>query len=139
MTDVRTYQLAKTNRQRRRAVGAAVFSNQAWREIGRSLGLSRRELQIVRGVLNDRTEFAIAADLGISQHTVHTHFDRLHRKLGVTDRVGVVVRVMAEFLALTVVPGTVLPSICANRAAGRCPLLNRELRRAPAPPPTRNA
>ena len=139
MTDVRTYQLAKTNRQRRRAVGAAVFSNQAWREIGRSLGLSRRELQIVRGVLNDRTEFAIAADLGISQHTVHTHFDRLHRKLNVTDRVGVVVRVMAEFLALTVVPGTVLPSICANRAAGRCPLLNRELRHAPAPPPTRNA
>ena len=99
-----------------------MFSHRAWREIARSLKLSARELQIVRGVFNDHTDVAIAADLGISPHTVHTHFDRLHHKLAVADRVELVVRVMNEFLLLTVAPENTLPSICANRAAGRCPL-----------------
>jgi DNA-binding CsgD family transcriptional regulator len=111
--------------------GAAIFSRQAWAEIGRSLQLSGRELQIVRGVFNDQTEFAIAADLGISPHTVHTHIERLHRKLGVPDRVKLVVRVMDEFLARTIAPGSDLPSICANRAAGRCPLLMEVSKRLP--------
>ena len=99
-----------------------MFSEQAWLEIARSLRLSPRELQIVRGVFDDHTEFAIAADLGISPHTVHTHIDRLHHKLAVVDRVTLILRVMDEFLALTLAPGSVLPSICPNRAAGRCPL-----------------
>jgi DNA-binding CsgD family transcriptional regulator len=102
-----------------------MLSEQAWIEIARSLVLSPRELEIVRGVFDDRTEFALAADLGISPHTVHTHIERLHQKLGVTDRVEVVMRIMQEFIALTVAPGTVLPSICANRAAGCCPLLKK--------------
>jgi DNA-binding CsgD family transcriptional regulator len=99
-----------------------MLSEQAWSEIGRSLKLSGRELQILRGVFDDRTEFAIAADLGISPHTVHSHFNRLHRKLAVTDRAELILCVIGQFLALTVAPGTALPSICANRAAGRCPL-----------------
>jgi DNA-binding CsgD family transcriptional regulator len=99
-----------------------MFSEQAWAEIGRSLKLSARELQIVRAVFDDRTESAIAADLGISPHTVHSHFERLHYKLAVADRVELIVRVMDEFLALTAAPESTLPSICANRTAGRCPL-----------------
>jgi len=109
-------------RPRSRPLGAAMFSDRAWREIARSLKLSARELQIVRGVFDDRIDGAIAADLGISRHTVHTHFHRIHHKLAVADRVRLVVRVMDEFLALTVAPESTLPSICANRAAGRCPL-----------------
>lgn len=102
--------------------GAAMFSEQAWREIARSLQLSRRELQVVCGVFDDYTEFAIANNLNISPHTIHTHCERLYHKLAVTDRVKLVSLVMNEFLALTVAPGSVLPPICANRAAGRCPL-----------------
>jgi DNA-binding CsgD family transcriptional regulator len=104
-----------------------MISEQAWLEIARSLALSPRELQILRGILDDHTEFAIAVDLGISPHTVHTHVDRVHRKLGVVDRVTLVLRVMDEFLSLTVAPGSRLPSICANRAAGCCPLHSRKL------------
>ncbi len=104
------------------AAGSAIFSDRAWAEIGRSLKLSRRELEIARGVFDDRTEFAIAADLGISAHTVHTHFERLYRKLGVKGRVELILRVTNEFLALTAAPGSVLPPICADRANGRCPL-----------------
>lgn len=102
-----------------------MFSEQAWLEIARSLALSPRELQIVRGVFDDRTEFAIAANLAISPHTVHTHIERLHQKLGVADRVELVLRVMNEFLTVTAAPESTLPSICANRTAGRCPLAGR--------------
>jgi DNA-binding CsgD family transcriptional regulator len=108
-----------------RPLGAAMFSDRAWREIARSLKLSARELQVVRGVFGDRTDSAIAADLGISPHTVHTHFDRIHRKLAVVDRVELILRVMDEFLLLTVAPETTLLSICANRTASRCPLVGR--------------
>lgn len=103
--------------------GSAIFSGRAWSALSRSLWLSRRELQIVRGVFDDLTEFAIAADLHISTHTVHTHFERLHRKLAVVDRVSLVVRVVEEFLKLTTLPGSLMPPLCATRAAGRCPLL----------------
>lgn len=102
-----------------------MLSEQAWREIARSLKLSRQELQIVRGVFDDHTELTIAGNLRISPHTVHTYCERLYRKLAVTDRVRLVLRVTDEFLALTVAPGSRLPSICAARIAGRCPLQGR--------------
>lgn len=86
------------------ALGSAIFTGRAWEQIGRSLGLSDRELQVVRGVFDDQTELAIAGSLGISPHTVHTHFDRLHRKLGISTRTGLVLRVTREFLALTASP-----------------------------------
>jgi len=115
-----------------------MISEPAWLEIARSLRLSSREVQILRGIFDDHTEYAIAVDLGISPHTVHTYVDRVHRKLGVVDRVTLILRVMDEFLSLTVRPGSTLPSICANKAAGRCPIH----RRKPAtdhqsPPPRR--
>ena len=103
-------------------LGVALFSNRAWKEIGRSLKLSPRELQIVRYVFDDRIESAIAADLGISPHTIHTYSERLYRKLTVTDRVKLVLRIMDEFLVLTAAPNSGLPPICANFATGRCPL-----------------
>jgi DNA-binding NarL/FixJ family response regulator len=81
-----------------------MFSEKAWREITRSLQLSERELQIVHGVFNDQTEFAIAANLGVSPHTIHTYCKRLYHKLAVTDRVKLVLRVTDEFLALTIAP-----------------------------------
>lgn len=99
-----------------------MFSDQAWKAIGQSLNFSGRELQIVRAIFDDRTEFAIASDLNISPHTVHTHVERLHHKLCVTDRVQLVLRVMDEFLDLTLSLQTKLPPICANWEVGKCPL-----------------
>jgi len=126
MSAAKAYSLAKTDspatHKLRCPLGAAMFSDQAWEEIARNLKLSSRELQIVRKVFDDYTEFAIASNLHVSPHTVHTHCERLYHKLAVTDRVKLVLRVMDEFLALTVASETVLPPICANRVAGRCPL-----------------
>jgi len=94
-------------------------------EIGRSLSLSDRELQVAQGVFDDCTERALADKLGISPHTVHTHIERLHRKLGVTNRVQLILHVTAEFLMLTLAGQEPLLPICAWRAAGTCPFALR--------------
>ncbi len=102
--------------------GSAMFAEEVWLQLSRSLKLSARELQIVRGTFDGRTEPAIGAELGISPHTVHTHMERLHRKLHVVDRVQIVLRVTNEFLRLTKQTGSRLPPLCAHLAAGGCPL-----------------
>src|SRR5438046_2895378 len=102
------------------SAGSAILSDRVWSEIARSLRFTTRELQIVRGVFDDRTEFAIAADLGISPHTVHTHLERLRHKLAVVDRTSLVLQVVKEFLKLTDAPGSMLPPLCGWRAAGLC-------------------
>ena len=102
--------------------GSAIFPERVWKAIARSLKLSGRELEIVRGTFDGRTEPAIGADLGISTHTVHTHIERLHRKLLVPDRVQLVLRITNEFLRLTTQASSRLPPLCAHRAAGCCPL-----------------
>ena len=107
------------------SLGATIFTKPAWREISRSLGLSVLQLQIVQAMFDDHTEASIAGRLKISPHTVHTHFERLYRKLGVTGRVRLALRVMDEYIALTLAPETVLPPLCANFAIGRCPLRSK--------------
>ena len=99
--------------------GSAVFSDETWNEIVGRLGLSHREGEIVRRVFDDQTEFAIAADLGISTHTVHTHCERLHKKLGVTDRVQLVLHVTQEFLRRGAPSDGPQPFLGAHRAARR--------------------
>jgi DNA-binding CsgD family transcriptional regulator len=84
------------------ASGSALLSEADWGEVARALGLSVREQQTVRGVFDNRTERALAVDLGIAACTVHTHLERLYRKLGVTTRVQLVLRVMAVLLAMPV-------------------------------------
>jgi DNA-binding NarL/FixJ family response regulator len=80
--------------------GRSLFSDNIWRLLAGSLELSPRESQIVRAVFDDQKESTIAVSLGISPHTVHTHFERLYRKLGVTSRLTLVSRVFVEYLWL---------------------------------------
>jgi DNA-binding NarL/FixJ family response regulator len=104
-----------------RPIGSAIFSELAWEEVARSLNLSGRQLQIVRGIFDDEKDFAIAHRLGISLSTVHTHIERLHHKLAITDRPQLLLRVMQEFLTLTASPGNGLPPLCATHASPGCP------------------
>jgi DNA-binding NarL/FixJ family response regulator len=102
------------------SLSSATFSKPAWDSVAGALRLSRRELDIVRGMFDGLTEFAIASRLRISLRTVHTHVERLHRKLGVTHQVTLVLRVMAEFLNLAGAPASGVAPICARHAAGNC-------------------
>jgi ATP/maltotriose-dependent transcriptional regulator MalT len=71
----------------------------AWKTIAQSLRISDRELQIIKGIFDDPKEFAIADELTISVHTIHTHLERLYRKLGVSSRVGLVLSILSEYLS----------------------------------------
>jgi DNA-binding NarL/FixJ family response regulator len=57
-------------------------------------------MQIVQGVFDDLDESNIAFDLNISRHTVNTYFRRLYNKVGVSNRQQLILRVMAEYLAV---------------------------------------
>ena len=104
-----------------------MFSEEAWEEIACSLKLSGQELRVVRGIFDDCTEPAIADRLKVSPHTVRTHCERLYHKLGVTDRVKLVLRVVETYVALTLSADSAIRPICANLASGRCPLQGKRV------------
>lgn len=76
------------------------LSETAWTTIVRSLRLSAREADVVELILSGHTETEMAMTLKISRHTVHSHLERLYRKLGVTDRCQVVVRIFQQHVEL---------------------------------------
>lgn len=104
-------------------IGSKIFSGSAWAELRRALRLSGRELDVVRAIFDDRTEFSTACQLSISRRTVHTYVERLYRKIGTVDRVQVVLRVVQEFLTLTSSKADRLPPICPK--AGECAVLRK--------------
>jgi DNA-binding CsgD family transcriptional regulator len=89
-------------------VSSAFLSSAAWSAIGASLKLSARELQIVTCIIEDlaETEDDVGRQLGMSPHTVHTHLERLYKKLGVTNRSHLIVRVFAEYVHLEAAAGS---------------------------------
>lgn len=101
------------------------LGNEAWRAIADRLHLSPREIEIVDCIVRDEKESAIARQIGISIHTVHTHFERLYHKLGVNSRVELVVRVYQTYLDLVKEPGSTLPPVCSKQSSGKCPLDRR--------------
>ena len=97
-----------------------MFCDATWTALAVNLRLSRRELEIVRGIFNDQKEQAIAAELGVSRHTVHTERQRLYRKLGVRDRPQLILRVVAQYHGLNL-DGAGLPPVRAFPTTGHCP------------------
>ncbi len=77
-----------------------LLSDGVWSLLSQRLRLSPREEEIVRGLLNKRTEKGTAREIGISRHTVHSHIKRLYRKLSVTSRSAAISRVFEEYLRL---------------------------------------
>lgn len=87
-----------------RPCDASFLSEGAWSQLADSLRLTAREVQVVRGFLNDETESAIAGAHGMSRHTVHTYIRRIYRKLRARTRAGVILRVFAELVAQRIPP-----------------------------------
>jgi DNA-binding NarL/FixJ family response regulator len=53
---------------------------------GRRLTLTERELQVLRGMADGKSNAEIGRELFVSEDTVKTHARRLFRKLGARDR-----------------------------------------------------
>jgi DNA-binding CsgD family transcriptional regulator len=104
------------------SVASPLLTTQAWSAISRRLKLSPREVQIIQLVFHDQKEKKIAEKLGMSPHTVRSHMDRMHRKLGVKSRVELVLRIAGCFLALTAEDDSPLPPICGKAKPKDCPL-----------------
>ncbi len=105
---------------RRKLRGASLLNEHAWLEIARTLGLTQRELQIVQGVFDNLPKAGIAERLGISVHTVHTHLNRLFKKLTVNTRTDLVLRIVEQLISLTISETGVLPPICPRHHTGDC-------------------
>jgi DNA-binding CsgD family transcriptional regulator len=105
---------------RRKTRGALLLSEHAWLEIARTLDIPKRELQIVQSVFDNLHEAEIAKRFKISPHTVHMHLNRLFKKLNVTSRTELVLRIMEQMIILTLSETAVLPPICPRHHTARC-------------------
>ena len=65
-------------------------------------------------VFENKKDLAIAMDLGISAHTVHTYFERMYRKLDVQDRCGLLMRVFETWVILQILEEHVYPNLGAR-------------------------
>jgi DNA-binding NarL/FixJ family response regulator len=90
---------ASDSKAARPRAGHQVLSDEQWHRLATALKLSSRQLQIVKCMFDDQIETGIGRELSISEHTVHTHIERLYRKLEVSSRSELLVRIFAEFLA----------------------------------------
>ncbi|CAM3568698.1 DNA-binding NarL/FixJ family response regulator [Stackebrandtia soli] len=71
--------------RRRVVAGAATNASALPRQRG-PRGLTERELQVLRGMSEGKSNAEIGRDLFVSEDTVKTHARRLFRKLGARDR-----------------------------------------------------
>jgi DNA-binding CsgD family transcriptional regulator len=115
---------ASRSKSRSKLRGASLLTELTWLEIARTLGLTKRELQIVQGVFDNLPKAGIAKRLKISGHTVHTHLNRLFKKLTVTTRTELVLRIVEQMIGLTLSETGVLPPICRRHHTGDCCLHN---------------
>jgi len=71
-----------------------LFTGAQWRDLGTALELTPRQRQIARLICRGHTNARIAGQLGTSFDTIRMHTRALYRKLEVTSRVGVPVRLV---------------------------------------------
>jgi DNA-binding NarL/FixJ family response regulator len=64
----------------------------------RDYGLTEREVTVLQGLVNGLGQKGIAAELGLSQHTVNTHIRNIYAKLHVHSRTGAVAKALTERL-----------------------------------------
>jgi two-component system response regulator FixJ len=76
----------------------------------RLAALSRREREVLNGLLAGRPNKTIASDLGISVRTVEVHRARMHRRLGT--------RTVAEALQLAVIASLMPEGLHPGDTAG---------------------
>jgi two-component system nitrate/nitrite response regulator NarL len=75
-----------------------------------SFGLTRREAQIIGALVDGQTNKDIAGTFGISEYTVKHHLTNVYDKLGVYNRVELVLFAMNHGLCGTKVSSAVLPT-----------------------------
>jgi len=78
----------------------APLTPQEWKRVAELLKLSPQQVRIVGAILAGMKDKQIARALGLSVPTVRTHLGRIFARLGVADRVELILRVFTEFRRL---------------------------------------
>ena len=65
-----------------------------WPQIGEKLDLAERELEVIKLLFEQLTRDQIAEKMGIKSRTVRQYMENIHEKLRVTNRIGVVLRII---------------------------------------------
>lgn len=81
-----------------------MLTDQQWEDMAEILRLTRREKEVCRELFNGYTRIQIAEHLGIKPRTVRHYMEHIHQKLVVTNRVGVVLRIIQVRDRLTTKP-----------------------------------
>ncbi len=77
---------------------AAVMSTWAQDDVSQPSDLTDREMQVLRGVVDGKTNQEIGLDLGISQKTVEKHLESVYSKMKVASRVEAAVMAVRQGL-----------------------------------------
>lgn len=74
--------------------GSEMLSTWQWDLTADKLRLTRREKEVCKELFEGNTRNEIADHLGIKPRTVRHYMEHIHQKLAVTNRVGVVLRII---------------------------------------------
>jgi len=78
------------------AIRTDAISEEEWAILRRSLGLSLLQTAIVKRLFRGRSRQEIAREMAIRPRMVRTQTDRLYRELGVSNRVQLVLYLLAS-------------------------------------------
>lgn len=79
-----------------------------------SLGLTRREAEVLFWMAGEKNNLAIALAMGCSEGTVRKHMENVYRKLGVQTRMGAVLAALARLGLFNIAPAR---SLCDQAVA----------------------
>lgn len=92
--------IASANSQLYGAGQTAFFSTTEWDALRHAAALSSRQSEISLLILANLSEAQIAASLEVSSHTVHSHLERLYRKMKVRSRSELLVELFRTYVRL---------------------------------------
>jgi DNA-binding NarL/FixJ family response regulator len=75
------------------------LTREEWRELAAELDLSPQQAKIVEFILRGMQDKEIASTMGISFSTVRTHIARIFLRVGVRERLALVLHVFSVFAA----------------------------------------
>jgi len=74
--------------------GSEMLTQAQWIATGQQLRLTNREREVCQELFEGNTRNEIADHLGIKPRTVRHYMEHIHQKLAVSNRVGVVLRII---------------------------------------------
>ncbi|MCA9198761.1 MAG: response regulator transcription factor [Planctomycetales bacterium] len=80
---------------------ADLFSDDEWILLQDHLGIPRRQQQILKLIVEGKSDQEIGEDLGIALPTIRVHMTRLLDRCNAKDRTSLVVFIFREFRRLT--------------------------------------